>query len=209
MSIDRRLRDAFEVARRDAADLDVERHLRRAVERARPREIGRFAAAAVLVAALAVGVFAAGMAVEGARGTRQPLDGGPSEVAPTAAPADRWTALDGVYETRVWTADGQAAGLSRADAFGISGPMQVWFSRDTVRVEQALNGLGQIPVSGTIEVTGRRLVVHDDGETVALDWRRLPNGDLRFTLVADTRTGVDRLIDEVLWTSHPWTLVSR
>jgi hypothetical protein len=64
-------------------------------------------------------------------------------------------------------------------------------------------------VSGTIEVTGQRLVVHDDGETVALDWRRLPNGDLRFTLVADTRTGVGRLIDEVLWTSHPWTLVSR
>jgi hypothetical protein len=210
MSIDRRLRDAFVAAGREPeGDLDVEAHLRRAVARARPREVGRAVAIVILVASLAGGVFAAGMLVEGARPVQQPLDGGPSHAAVPPAPADRWTALDGVYETEVLLADGQAAGLRHADAFGTSGPMQVWFSRNTVRIEQDLRGLRQIPVSGTIEVTGRRLVVHDGGETVVLDWRRLPNGDLRFMLVADTRTGAERLIDEVLWTSHPWTLVSR
>jgi hypothetical protein len=50
--------------------------------------------------------------------------------------------------------------------------------------------------------------VHEDGETLTLEWRRLANGDLRFTVVDDTRTGVERLVGEVLWTSHPWTPMS-
>ncbi len=47
------------------------------------------------------------------------------------------------------------------------------------------------------------------GETVTLDWQRLPNGDLRFTIADDTRVGLERLADEVVWTSHPWRVIDR
>ena len=206
MSIDRRLRDAFLAASQETEDgIDVERHLRRAVARARPREIGRAVATAALVVALVAGVFAAGALVQRARSVREPLDGGPTgALEPSVAAPVPPTDLDGIYATRIRPADGRAAGLSRAEAFGISGALQVWFSRDTVRIEQSLHGLGLVPVNGTIEVTGRRLVVHEAGDTLALDWRRLPNDDLRFSVVADTRAGVERLVDDVLWTSHPW-----
>jgi hypothetical protein len=209
MSIDRRLREAFLATGQETEGaIDVEHHLRRAVTRARPREIGRAAAAVALVVALVAGVFAAGVLVESARRVSQPLDGGLSAaIQPsTPVPVPR-TALDGIYATRLRPADGRAAGLPRADAFGISGALQLWFARDTVRIEQSLQGLGQVPVRGTMEVNGRRLVVHEEGETLALDWRRLPNGDLRFTVVADTRVGVEGLVDEVVWTSHPWRLI--
>jgi hypothetical protein len=210
MSIDRRLRDAFLAASQETQDdLDVERHLRHAVARAQPHEVGRAVATIVLVAALVGGVFAAGALVEGARHVPQPLDGGETPTVGADVPAQiPRTALDGVYTTTVRISDGRAAGLPHVDAFAISGPMEVWFSRDTVRVEQSLRGVGQIPVLGTIEVAGSRLSVHEDGETLTLEWRRLANGDLRFTVVDDTRTGVERLVGEVLWTSHPWTPMS-
>jgi hypothetical protein len=209
MSIDRRLREAFLAAGQEMDEaIDVEHHLRRAVTRARPREIGRAAATVVLLVTLVAGVFAAGVLVESARRVRQPLDGGPSTAIEPGTPVPvPPTALDGIYSTRLRPADGRAAGLSRADAFGISGALQLWFSRDTVRIEQSLQGLGQVPVRGTIEVNGRRLVVHQEGETLALDWRRLPNGDVRFMVVADTRVGVEGLVDVVVWTSHPWRLI--
>jgi hypothetical protein len=206
MSIDRRLRDAFLTASQETVDgIDVERHLRRAVARARPREIGRAVATVALVVALVACVFGAGALVQRARSVRQPLDGGRTggEAPSAGAPASP-TTLDGIYATRIRPVDGRAAGLSRADALGISGALQVWFSRDTVRIEQSLHGLGLVPVNGTIEVAGRRLVVHEAGATLVLDWRRLPNDDLRFSVVADTRVGVERLVDDVVWTSHPW-----
>jgi len=211
MSIDRRLRDAFLAAGQDGdVELDVERHLRRAVARARPREVGRAVATAALVLALVVGVFVAGAFVEGARHVRQPLDGGPSPtVEPRGAANGLSTALDGTYGTTVRIADGLAAGLPRARAYGLSGTMELVFARDTVRVFQHLQGLGQLPVFGSVEVAGRRLVVHQQGETVTLDWQRLPNGDLRFTIADDTRVGLERLADQVVWTSHPWTVIDR
>jgi hypothetical protein len=53
MSIDRRLREAFLATGQETEGaIDVEHHLRRAVTRARPREIGRAAAAVALVVAL-------------------------------------------------------------------------------------------------------------------------------------------------------------
>jgi hypothetical protein len=210
MSIDRRLREAFRASGEDPlGGIDVERHLQAAVARARPREIARLVALVTAALALAAGIFAAGIQYSNARNA-QPLDGGPpGAVSPVAAIPAPGTPLDGIYSTTIRRADGRDAGLSRADAYGISGAMQVWFDRDTVRVEQELEGLGLVPARGTIEVSGHRLVVHDEGETIALDWERLRDGDLRFTLVDETRTGVERLIDEVLWTSHPWTLVSK
>jgi hypothetical protein len=211
MSIDRRLRDAFLAAVQETdGEIDVVRHLQRAVARARPREVGRAVATAALVVALVAGVFAAGAFVEGTRHVRQPLDGGPSStVGPRAAATGLSTVLDGTYGTTVRTADGLAAGLPRAQAYGLSGTMQLVFARDTVRVEQHLHGLGQLPVFGSLEVAGRRLVVHQQGETLTLDWRRLPNGDLRFTIADDTRVGLERLVDDVVWTSHPWRVIDR
>ena len=210
MSIDRRLREAFLAAGQETdGEIDVERHLQRAVARARPREVGRAVATAALVAALVAGVFAAGAFVEGTRHVRQPLDGGPSATAGPRAATGLSTALDGTYGTTVRTADGLAAGLPRAQAYGLSGTMELVFARETVRVEQHLHGLGQLPVFGSLEVAGRRLVVHQQGETVTLDWQRLPDGDLRFTIADDTRVGLERLIDEVVWTSHPWRVIDR
>jgi hypothetical protein len=210
MSIDRRLRDAFLAAGQETdGEIDVERHLRRAVARARPREVGRAVAITALVVGLVVGVFAAGAFVEGARHVREPLDGGPSSTVEPGAATGLSTPLDGAYGTTIRTADGLAAGLPRARAYGLSGTMQLVFARDTVRVEQHLHGLGQLPVFGSLEVAGRRLVVHQQGETVTLDWQRLPNGDLRFTIADDTRVGLERLIDEVVWTSHLWRVIDR
>ena len=211
MSIDRRLREAFLAAGQETdGEIDVERHLQRAVARARPREVGRAVATAALVVALVAGVFAAGAFVEGARRVRQPLDGGSSStVGPRAAATGLSTALDGTYGTTVRIADGLAAGLPRAEAYGLSGTMELVFARDTVRVVQHLHGLGQLPVFGSLEVAGRRLVVHQEGETVTLDWQRLPNGELRFTIADDTRVGLERLADEVVWTSHPWRVIDR
>ena len=200
MSIDRRLREAFLAAGQETdGEIDVERHLQRAV------------AAAALVVALVAGVFAAGAFVEGARHVRQPLDGGSSSstAGPGAAATGLSTALDGTYGTTVRVADGLAAGLPRAEAYGLSGTMELVFARDSVRVVQQLQGLGQIPVFGSLEVAGRRLVVRQQGETVTLDWQRLPNGDLRFTIADDTRVGLERLADEVVWTSHPWRVIDR
>jgi hypothetical protein len=214
MSIDRRLREAFQRSRgRPSEPIDVERHLRTAVARARPRELARVVATVTVTLGVVGGAFAAGVAFEGARNAPQPLDGRPapadgSAVAPAAGAARR-TALDGIYGTTIRVADGRAAGLTSVDAFGVSGAMQVWFSRDTVRIEQALGTIHQVPVMGTIEVSGHRVVIHDGGDTLALDWHRRPDGDLRFTIVDDTRSGGDRVADEVLWTSHPWALLSR
>lgn len=210
MSIDRRLRDALLTSGREMdVELDVERHLRRAVARARPREVGRTVATAAFVVALIAGVFVAGAFVEGARHVRQPLDGGPSSTVGPRAATGLSTALDGTYGTTVRIADGLAAGLPHAQAYGLSGTMELVFARDTVRVVQHLHGLGQFPVFGSLEVSGRRLVVHQQGESVTLDWQRLPNGDLRFTIADDTRVGLERLIDEVVWTSHPWRVIDR
>jgi hypothetical protein len=210
MSIDRRLRNAFLTASQETdVGLDVERHLRRAVARARPREVGGAVATAALVVTLVAGVFVAGAFVEGARHVRQPLDGGPSSTVGPRAATGLSTALDGTYGTTIRTADGLAAGLPRTQAYGLSGTMQLVFARDTVRVEQHLHGLGQLPVFGSLEVSGRRLVVHQQGETVTLDWQRLPDGDLRFTIADDTRVGPERLVDEVVWTSHPWRVIDR
>jgi hypothetical protein len=211
MSIDRRLREAFLAAGQETdGEIDVERHLQRAVARARPREVGRAVATAALVVALVAGVFAAGAFVEGARHVRQPLDGGPSSTAgPGAAATGLSTALDGTYGTTVRVADGLAAGLPRAEAYGLSGTMELVFARDSVRVVQQLQGLGQIRCSDRSRSRGRRLVVHQEGETVTLDWQRLPNGDLRFTIADDTRVGLERLADEVVWTSHPWRVIDR
>jgi hypothetical protein len=210
MSIDRRLRDAFLAAGQESdGGIDVEHHLQRAVARARPREVGRAVATAAIVVALVGGVFAAGAFVEGARQVRQPLDGGPPSTVEPGAATGLSTALDGTYGTTIRTADGLAAGLPRAQAYGLSGTMQLVFARDTVRVVQHLHGLGQLPVFGSLEVAGRRLVVHQRGETVTLDWQRLPNGDLRFTIADDTRAGLERLADEVVWTSHPWRVIDR
>jgi hypothetical protein len=210
MSIDRRLRDAFLAAGQEFdGGINVEHHLQRAVARARPREVGRAVATVAIVVALVVGVFAAGAFVEGARDVRQPLDGGPPSAVQPGAATGLSTALDGTYGTTIRTADGLAAGLPRAQAYGLSGTMQLVFARDTVRVVQHLHGLGQLPVFGSLEVAGRRLVVHQRGETVTLDWQRLPNGDLRFTIADDTRVGLERLADEVVWTSHPWRVIDR
>jgi hypothetical protein len=184
------------------------------VTRARPRELARVVATVTVTLGVLGAAFAAGVAFEGARIAPQPLDGRPapthgSAVASAAAGAARRTALDGIYATTIRVADGRAAGLPSVDAFGVSGSVQVWFSRDTVRIEQALGTIHQVPVMGTIEVSGHRVVIHDAGDTLVLDWGRRADGALRFTLVDDTRTGGDRLADEVLWTSHPWTLLSR
>ena len=208
MSIDRRLREAFVGDDERANDLDVERHLRSAVTRAHRRELGRAAAASVLALVLVAAVFAAGAVMERGRVSR-PLAPAPS--VPVAAPAPSGaavTAIDGRYETTVRTGDGVAAGLSRTDAFGIAGPMEVWFARDTVRVEQTLGSIAQIPVSGLLEVTAPRARITEGGEVLTLGWRRLPGGDLRFRIIDDTRTGDDALVQRVLWTSHDWRLAS-
>jgi hypothetical protein len=206
MSIDRRLREELLAASREMEVTDVEVQLRRAVARARPREVGRAVAIVALAASLVAGVFAAGALVGSATHARRPLDGAPS---PSVGARDLSTALDGMYGATIRTADGLSAGLTHAEAYGLSGAMELVFARDTVQIHQQLQGLSQLPVFGSLEVSGRRLVVHEGGETLLLDWKRLPNDDLRFTIVDDTRAGHERLIDEVVWTSHPWRVIDR
>jgi hypothetical protein len=210
MSIDRRLRETLLTASQEMEVTDLEVQLRRAVARARPREVGRAAAIVALAASLVAGVFAAGAVVGSANHARRPLDGAPSpSVGARVAAPDLSTPLDGMYGATIRTADGLSAGLTHAEAYGLTGAMELVFARDTVQIHQQLQGLSQLPVFGSIEVSDHRLVVHQGAETLLLDWRHLPNDDLRFTIVDDTRGGHERLIDEVVWTSHPWRVIDR
>jgi hypothetical protein len=209
MSIDRRLRESFRSALTDVEDdLDVEGHLRRAVERARPRQIARRAGTFVMTVSIAGSLFAAGVLTERGLHGGQPLDRPPR---PPAAPASGAlpTPLDGFYGVRITVEDGRDAGLRHAEAFGISGEMDAWFSRNTIRIEQRLGSINLLPVAGTMEVTGPRLVVRDDNGITTLAWRPLADGRIRFRVLDDSRTGIDRIVNRVLWTAHPWTLLSR
>jgi hypothetical protein len=208
MSIDRRLRESFRSAVSDVElDLDVERHLRRAVERAWPRKTARRVGTFVLTVSVAGSIFVAGaLAERGLNGSR-PLDRPPPPAAP--ASGGQPTPLDGFYGARISVEDGREAGLRYADAFGISGEMDAWFSRNTVRVEQHLGSINLLPVAGTMEVTGSHLVVRDDNGVTTLAWRRLADGRIRFRVLDDSRSGAARIVNDVLWTSHPWALLSR
>lgn len=209
MSIERRLRESFASSLPDIEhELDVERHLRRAVHRARPREVARRAGTFVLAVSIAGSVFAAGALTERGLEGRRALDRPP---APSAAPAPGAprTPLEGIYRVRISVRDGRAAGLRRPDAFGISGDMEAWFSRDTMYIWQHLGSIDLVPVRGTTQVTESRLVVLADGAVTTLAWRPFADGRIAFSVLDDSRTGVDRIVNEVLWTAHPWTLVSR
>lgn len=206
MSIDRRLREGMRSSFHEVErDLDVERHLRRAVRRARPRAIARRAGVFVLAISIGGSIFAAGALTERRLEDPRPLDRPPSP-ATTGAPQ---TPLDGIYVVRISVEDGREVGLRHADAFGVSGRMKAWFSRDTVSVAQHLGAIDLIPIVGTTEVTGPRLVIHEQGGVTTLEWRRLADGRVRFTVLDDSRTGVARIANEVLWTSHPWTLIAK
>lgn len=208
MSIDRRLREGLGSSFRDVDhNLDVERHLRRAVDRARPRVIARRTGTFVLAASIAGSIFGAGALTERRLHGAQPLDRPPAPAATDAAAAQ--TPLDGIYGARISVEDGRDAGLRHADAFGISGQMQAWFSRDTVSIAQHLGSIDLVPVVGTTEVTESRLVVHERSGITTLAWRLLADGRIRFAVLDDSRAGVARIANEVLWTSHPWTLMSR
>ncbi len=126
---------------------------------------------------------------------------------PAATPAWERTKLDGAYRTRLTEADAVALGLSKSVRDDVADTY--WYmSLDFGYLQQHYAhapgpGFCCDGLIGDFRVNGDRITVIADGLSMTLTWT-LSKGQLTMRLVKHEATGMDRAVDEYIFTSSVW-----
>ncbi len=131
--------------------------------------------------------------------------GGASGAATSVSPAgSETTPIDGVYDVTITENDAAAAGIAKGSFADLVGDYELSLVRGQIRLVRSHGVLLEV-LRGVYTVDGNTLTV-SGAETPGLgfDWQ-LQHGQLRLHLTQTTDQSKDRIVDELIFDTHPWT----
>lgn len=131
--------------------------------------------------------------------------GGAGGAATSVSPVgSETTPIDGVYDVTITENDAAAAGIAKDSFADLVGDYELSLVRGQIRLVRSHGVLLEV-LRGVYTVDGNTLTVSGD-ETPGLgfDWQ-LQHGQLRLHLTQTTDQSKDRIVDELIFDTHPWT----
>ncbi|MBA3689852.1 MAG: hypothetical protein H0W82_00380 [Actinobacteria bacterium] len=161
--------------------------------------------AALATAILAIALFA--NACEGASDAGRAPSGAPASTgaATTSAPpvGSETTAIDGIYDVTITDSDAAAAGIPKGSFADVVGDYELSLARGQIRLVRSHGVILEV-LRGVYTVEGDTLAVSgDETPRLSFEWQ-LRHGELRLNLTDTTDQTEARIVDELIFNTHPW-----